>query len=253
MWWGRRKNQPQRVEPFSIGKRLEFDVHSHLVPGVDDGASNLSESLALVDRLVALGYRGAVLTPHIYTGLYPNSKATLSAPFAALQAAVKERHPMFTLHLAAEYFTDEHFMQCIQRDDLLSFPVGDARAVLFEMGFQEAAPNVDEAVFELQLNGYQPVLAHVERYPYLVADARALGRLEDRGVWLTVNAASLAGAYGPEIRTFAAELLASGRARMLCSDAHGDRHLQALEALQTDAAVHRALEAGHLDLQRQIP
>lgn len=253
MWWGRRKKQPQRVDPFSIGERLQVDVHSHLVPGVDDGAKDLKSSLALVDQLVALGYRGAVLTPHIYAGLYPNSLATLREPFASLQDAVKERHPEFQLHLAAEYFTDEHFMECIQRDDVLFFPVGDARAVLFEMGFQEAAPNVHEVVFELQLNGYQPVLAHVERYPYLVADARELAKFEDRGVWLTVNAASLTGAYGPEVATFAADLVTSGRARMLCSDAHGERHLNALAALQTHAGVHGALEAGHLALQPAIP
>ncbi len=253
MWWGRRKQQPQRVEPFSIGERLQVDVHSHLVPGVDDGAKDLGASLALVDQLVALGYRGAVLTPHIYAGLYPNSSRGLREPFDALEAAVKERHPGFRLHLAAEYFTDEHFMECVRCNDLLSFPVGDAQAVLFEMGFQQAAPNVHEVVFELQLNGYQPVMAHVERYPYLVADARALAKFEDRGVWLTVNAASLTGAYGPEVAEFAADLVASGRARMLCSDAHGERHLNALAALQTDPRVYGALEAGHLALQADIP
>lgn len=247
-WWARWRKQPDRVAAFPIGERLGIDVHSHLVPGVDDGAPDLDASLRLVGMLVALGYRGAVVTPHVYTGLYPNSRNSLSAPFAALQAAVNEQHPGFALHLAAEYFTDEHFMSCIASDDLLHFPVGDHRAVLFEMGFQEAAPLAHEAVFELQLNGYQPVLAHVERYPYLVAQPAEVARFEDRGVWLTINAASLTGAYGPEVQQFASRLLDAGRVRMLCSDAHGERHLQALGALTTHAGVFRAIERGELTL-----
>jgi protein-tyrosine phosphatase len=254
-WWARWRSHkpPQQTPKFSLGERLKFDVHSHLLPGVDDGASNLDTSLELLSKLVEMGYQGAVLTPHIYPGLYNNSRATLEGPFATLQSAAAEKFPGFSLHLAAEYFVDEQFMDAIQRNDLLHFPVLDQRAVLFEMGFQQLAPQVFDAIFELQLSGYQPVLAHVERYPYLVKDAATVYRFQERGVWLTINAASLAGAYGPEVKNFAADLMQRGWARMLCSDAHGIRHMHALGSLQTDADLGQALKRSDQWVQTHIP
>lgn len=240
-WYERWLRGPERVEPFSIGRALEVDVHSHLVPGVDDGAQSLGESLKLLDQMVALGYRGAVLTPHIYPGLYPNSAATLRPAFQQLVAAAREKWPEFQLHLAAEYFADAEFLDTVRKGDLLTFPVGSVDAVLFEMGFQEVSPVLFDAVFELQLAGVQPVLAHVERYPYVVSDASIAAKLHERGVWLTANAASLAGAYGTVVQTFVEELLEKGWIRMLCSDAHGSRHFDALASLQTHAGLKHAL------------
>lgn len=241
-WYERWLRGPERIEPFSIGRALEVDVHSHLVPGVDDGAQSLQESLKLLDQMVALGYRGAVLTPHIYPGLYPNSALTLQPAFQQLVTAANEKWPEFRLHLAAEYFADAEFLDTIRRGDLLTFQVGAADAVLFEMGFQEVSPVLFDAVFELQLAGVQPVLAHVERYPYVVENQALAAKLHERGVWLTANAASLAGAYGTVVQTFVEELLEKGWIRMLCSDAHGSRHFDALESLQTHAGLKHALD-----------
>ena len=243
-WWERWKRTPELVEPFSIGGLLEVDVHSHLVPGVDDGAQDLEESMNLLGRMVELGYRGAVLTPHIYPGLYPNSTATLQPAFEQLVAAARTKWPDFRLHLAAEYFADDAFLETIRKGELLSFPVGATEAVLFEMGFQEVSPVLFDATFEMQLAGLQPVLAHVERYPYVVEQPGFAAKLHERGVWLTVNAASLAGAYGHVVQAFVEDLLDKGWVRMLCSDAHGDRHFDALARLQTHAGLKHALSAG---------
>lgn len=251
-WWATWRKPAPRVQ-FSIGNLLEVDVHSHLVPGVDDGAVSLEQSLSMIEQLVELGYRGAVITPHIYPGLYPNSADTLQPPFQQLVTASAERFPDFTLHLAAEYLIDESFLEAIRTEQLLSFPIGEKQAVLFEMGFQEPAPLLKEVVFEMQLVGLQPVMAHVERYPYLLNQMDFIEELHNRGVWLTVNGASLAGAYGPEIQGFAERLLAAGRIRMVCSDAHGERHLHALKALETNPVLYDALQATSTWVQRLIP
>lgn len=251
-WWGRSKRAPEHVEPFSIGGALRVDVHSHLVPGVDDGAQTLTESLDLIAGLVNLGYQGAILTPHIYPGLYPNSETTLRPAFQELEAASAERWPDFHLHLAAEYYADDTFLDSIRQKELLSFPVGLADAVLFEMGFHEVSPVLFDAVFELQLAGFQPVLAHVERYPYIVEQPALAAKLHDRGVWLTANAASLAGAYGPPVQIFVEDLMKKGWIRMLCSDAHGQRHLDALGAIQTHAGLKDALDQAGTWVQREL-
>ena len=91
------------LEPLDLSA-FRYDFHSHLVPGVDDGAPNLAASIEMIDGLVALGYRGAVTTPHIMVGTYPNDRGTLEPPFDKLRQAVTERHPDFQLALGAEYF-----------------------------------------------------------------------------------------------------------------------------------------------------
>lgn len=228
--------------PFGIGKALRTDVHCHMIPGVDDGVDSLDEALAMIERLRGLGYTGSVLTSHIYTDLYPNSRATLTPGFEALKSAVAARWPDHVLHLAAEYFTDEHFASCIANDDLLWFPARNesgehVRCVLFEFGFHEAPIQAKDVVFQLQMAGYQPVLAHVERYAYWHRDFSVMEDLHNRGVWLTLNAASLAGAYGPETFVAAKSVMERGWCRLLCSDAHGMRHIESLEAVDRSPLV----------------
>jgi protein-tyrosine phosphatase len=243
--------------PLGLGKHLHMDVHCHLLPGVDDGVASADEALEIIGRLRGLGYRGSVLTSHIYAELYPNSPATLRPAFDALQAAVQARFPDYQLHLAAEYFVDQHFEACIASGDLLWFPGvnerGEAvRCVLFEFGFHEAPLQAKDVVFQLQMDGYQPVLAHVERYPYWHQDFSLMEDLHERGVWLTLNAASLAGAYGPETYAVARQVLERGWCRLLCSDAHGIRHIEALEAVDRSPLVQGWASGEAAVLQRGL-
>ena len=239
-----------------IGEHLVTDVHSHMVPGVDDGSESIEQSLAMIDRLVAMGYRQSVITPHIHSDIYPNSIHTLRDPFQKLQEAVAKKWPKFKLHLAAEYFLYDHFEHCIAANDLLWFPGKDengreVKCVLFEFGFHEPPMNHEHALFELQMAGYTGVLAHAERYPYWHQSPNEIHSLAERGIWITVNAASLAGAYGPEMYRVARKLVENNTARMICSDAHGLRHMESLEAISKSPVVHQWLENGDPASARQ--
>ncbi len=184
------------LEPLDLSA-FRYDFHSHLVPGVDDGPPDLAASIEMIDGLVALGYRGAVTTPHIMVGTYPNDRGTLEPPFDKLRQAVTERHPDFQLALGAEYFLDASVLGTLRDGDDLLAPGG---RLLFELAFG-APPEeglLKEFLFEAQVRGFQPVMAHIERYPYWHGELHRFGDLADQGVWLQVNAASLAGAYGPE-------------------------------------------------------
>lgn len=245
------------AEPIGIGGILQTDVHCHLIPGVDDGVQDLEEALAIIGRLQELGYTGSVLTSHIYSGLYPNNLDSLHPGFSRLQEAVSRHFPSYRLHLAAEYYTDTHFMDCIASDQLLWFPSLDAsgqsvKCVLFEFGFHEAPMQVEEVVFQLLMNGYQPVLAHVERYPYWHRDFTPMEQLHERGVWLTLNAASLAGAYGPETYAVAKAVLDKGWCQILCSDAHGMRHIDALASVDRSPAVQQWATGYSANRQKDI-
>jgi protein-tyrosine phosphatase len=233
MWRGGifRRSRP---EPLDFSP-LVLDFHSHLVPGVDDGAPDMETALAMVDGLVSLGYRGAVTTPHIYPGVYPNSAAGLQLAFAPLLSAVTERHPGFALHLAAEYQIDDDFVRSVEAGEEI---LAHNKLVLVEVGFHAAPPDglLEEAFFALQKRDFTPVLAHVERYPYWHRQLNVLSDLEARGVILQVNAASLAGAYGPEVQAAGTAALSAGIVGLVGSDAHGPRHISALESLQNSGA-----------------
>ncbi|HCZ08812.1 MAG TPA: hypothetical protein DHV07_06850 [Flavobacteriales bacterium] len=217
------------------------DYHSHLVPGVDDGAPDLEASLEMIDALVSLGYRGAVTTPHVMPGMYPNTPETLRPPFEMLKQAVSQRHPDFKLALGAEYFLDASLLDTVLNGGELLAPGG---RLLFELAFS-APPDpgmLQEFLFEVQLKGLRPVMAHIERYPYWHHELNRFEELHEQGVTLQVNAASLAGAYGPEIQQAAETCIDQGWVRILGTDAHGIRHIDALHASRFRPAVHQLAE-----------
>jgi tyrosine-protein phosphatase YwqE len=182
-----------------------WDFHCHLLPAVDDGLRSLEETRAAIAGLRALGYRGAVLTPHIYPGVYDNTPAKLRESFRLLQQAVDDN---FTLRLAAEYFADETLLADIDREDVLYLELGSQKIVLVEFPTLMPSPAGMDVLLQLRRAGYQPVLAHVERYRYVQLEQSLwLPRLERSGAWLQCDIGSLVGQYGPHPRAFARSLL----------------------------------------------
>lgn len=213
--------------PFSasrVGKPadLGLDFHSHLVPGVDDGVSDLAEARRAIQALRDAGYSGAVVTPHIFRGIYDNTAAGLSAAFAVLLAALGDETETFSLHLGAEYQADEHLLDLIKRNELLAVTVGQERWVLVEFpGHQDDGSTSAICVAALAARGYKPVIAHIERYPY-VAKGRTvwLNRLSRAGAILQADLGSLVGQYGDDARRFAHWLMERDLIRVWGSDLH---------------------------------
>ena len=246
--WPWRRNEAAEA-PF---RELGWDVHSHLVPGVDDGAQDLEASLDMVRGMAALGYRGMVLTPHIMADLYPNSRATLTPAFEILVHAVQDASIPMELQLAAEYLLDVDCLKQVQENDVMTFHCTDDKGLtrqvlLLEFGFHHAPDTalVKELLFEAQTQGLTPLLAHCERYPYLHRDEALLETWHQSGGWMSVNAASLAGAYGPETKHMARRCMERGWVSFLCSDAHGMRHVRALESLEKSRTVRNWMSKGH--------
>ena len=203
---------------------LMLDFHCHLIPGVDDGVRTLEEARATIAGLRALGYRGAVVTPHIYPGVYDNSADALRTAFAALQQDVGHDYPMW---LGAEYHTNDGLFPLIEAGDLLHVALGDARVVLAEFPYLMPAPRGLEALAALRHAGWQPVLAHVERYRYIAQDPEPwLAHLRELDVWIQCNVGSLAGMYGPQPQAFARHLLQRGLPVLWASDVHRPMQVQ---------------------------
>lgn len=244
--WRRRKQKSVRFS------ELKWDLHSHIVPGVDDGAQDMEASLEMVGHLAAMGYEGLVLTPHIMSDLYPNSKATLQPAFDRLVEAVNAAGLRMELRLAAEYLIEAETLAAIEAQDVLTFPCKDAQGaqhelILMEFGFHHPPEEalVKDVLFAAQTHGFTPLLAHCERYPYLHKNEALLDLWRERGGWMSVNAASLVGAYGNEVKDMAHRCMTQGWVSFVCSDAHGMRHVRALESLSHSRHVAQWMEAGH--------
>ena len=236
-------------------KLLITDVHSHLVPGVDDGAPDMTSALALISRLHHLGFERLVTTPHIMSDLYPNTPDILQPRFHELKREVAKRFPSLTLTLAAEYFLDTSFIELLENPDkLLTFRCVDPlngdkhEMLLFEFAFHEA-PNdelLTEAIFKMQTSGITPVVAHCARYPYWHMDRSKLESLHSKGVILTVNAATLLGNYGDLAKETANHAVDQGWIRMVCSDTHAPHHIVAVKELETSEILAKLIESGRL-------
>lgn len=208
--------------------RLGADMHSHVLPGLDDGANDLTDSLELLRALTALGYRKLIATPHIMGDFYKNTPEGVRAALAQVQEAAAAEGMTIELEAAAEYYLDEWFVRRLEnKDELLSFG-GAKRYLLLETSYINESRILGEALFLLKAAGYQPIIAHPERYKYLHGRLEEARSWRQQGTLLQVNLNSLAGYYGPAERHFAEQLIDAAMVDFVGTDAHGLKHADVL-------------------------
>lgn len=222
------------------------DIHSHLVPGVDDGARTLDDALESIERMAGLGIRTIVTTPHFDASLLASPAGAervdeVERAFARLADAVAERFPAVDLRRGFEVMLDDP-----------SPDLSDARLrmagtsfVLVEWPSMRVPPRTQPVLERIVDRGWRPVIAHPERYRD-VGDIRTVAsRWKDAGAFLQVNHGSLTGRYGSRAERGAHALLGAGLADYLASDHHGRPHLE----LQLDEVVARLQDS---DAEEQI-
>lgn len=193
-------------------------MHSHLLPGLDDGAQSLDDSVAMIKALAAMGYRKVITTPHIISDSYRNSPETILPKLAELQLFLKAQNIDTEVGAAAEYYLDESLMQKLAGNEpLLTF---GKNMLLFETNFLNEPMFLKEFIFSATTKGYRLVLAHPERYIYLQHDFRKVQDLIDRGVLFQINLISLTGYYSKESQKLAEKLIKSGHVHLLGTDCH---------------------------------
>jgi tyrosine-protein phosphatase YwqE len=148
--------------PVNLGI-LKTDVHSHFIPGIDDGAQTIDDSIALITQMRNFGYTKVITTPHIMGDAFKNGRHNILPGLETVKNAIKENNIDINIEAAAEYYIDADLEEKIKKKDILSF---GNNYVLFEMPFVSEPSNLSTVIFELQLAGYKPVMAHVERYPF---------------------------------------------------------------------------------------
>ena len=200
-------------------------MHSHLLPGIDDGAADAEMSISLINGLKDLGYVKMITTPHILWDMYQNDEHTIGNAKKVLDEVFDQRSNGVELVIAAEYFMDDHFDELLQNNTPL-FCVRD-KQVLVEFSFASTPLNYKQRLFDLQIKGYQPILAHPERYGYFT-DKKSFDELKDAGCLFQVNLLSIAGYYGKLPMDLASYLIKKGYVDLLGTDLHHSRHLEAL-------------------------
>ena len=208
---------------------MQVDMHSHLIPGIDDGSKTMEESLELISRLKNFGLRKLITTPHVMSEYYKNSPETILPGLEKLREALKQENIDIEIEAAAEYFIDEMLMEKIHNKEKI-LTIGD-NLVLVETGFMAKPLMLKEIFFDMEMNGYKPVLAHPERYQYLIQDKELLHDLLDRDIYFQINLLSLTGFYSKPIKNFAETLIDEGRIRFFGTDCHNHRYLDMLETL----------------------
>ena len=217
------------------------DMHSHLIPGIDDGSDSVEESIIMIKGLLELGFDKFVCTPHIMSDFFKNNKETISIAFQELIKALEREKINIQLEFAAEYYLDEGFIQKLETKEILTF--GD-NYLLFETSYMNKPGNLREVIFEMLTSGYKPILAHPERYTYMFDDFSKYEELYNTGVLFQINMNSLTGYYSKASKKIAEKLIDNNMVDFLGSDCHKPRHVPIMKQAMLTKYYAKALASG---------
>lgn len=220
----------KKIQELQQTNIIHTDMHSHLLPAIDDGAKSIEDSILLIKKFVELGYKKLITTPHIMSDFYRNTPEIINSKLDQLHQEIQKLGWTIELKAAAEYYLDEGFMAKLNAKEPLLTLEQSKKYILFETSYMNASPHFDNAVFEMQSQGYHPVLAHPERYVYLFDNFDKLKKWYDKGVFFQINTNSLNGYYSADSKRIAEKLIDNKMVNFIGSDCHGERHLKNMQA-----------------------
>lgn len=239
--FSRSKDSAAGKADFSL---LKTDMHSHLIPGIDDGSPDMATSLHLVKGMAALGYSKLITTPHIMWDMYKNTREGILEKLELLRSAVKEQGLNIEIHAGAEYFLDEHVEQLVKNNEPLLTVSGSMVLTEFSLAFP--SHSLKDILFDMQMQGYQPIIAHPERYIYLEHNKDFYDELKDIGCLFQLNLLSLGNYYGRSVHELANYLIKKGYYDLIGTDLHHTRHLEGLNNSSLTIPLKKLLESGKI-------
>lgn len=199
-----------------------IDIHSHLLPNIDDGAQNFQDTVFLIERLKNMGMSEFITTPHIYETFWNNSTISIQEKEQETISNLRLQSIEIPLKAAAEYFIDDHFIELFKKGEILTLK---DNYVLVEISYLKAPINIYNTIFDLQVAGYRPVLAHPERYSYYHKNFNEYLKLKDAGCLFQLNLLSTVGYYGEAVFETGKKLLNNGLIDFVGSDVHHKKHV----------------------------
>ena len=200
------------------------DIHSHVLPGIDDGAKTIEDTKFLLENMIDFGFSKVITSPHTIENIWNNTPATISQALAFTKENLTALADKVALKAASEYILDDHFVKLFEEEKLLTIK---DNFVLVEMSYINPPIQLLDYLFNLQVAGYTPILAHPERYVFYHSDFSNYAKLKKAGCYFQMNLLSATGYYGREVAKIADELLKKGMVDFVGSDFHHKNHVKA--------------------------
>ena len=227
LFGGKTKNEKTYLNKLSW---ITWDIHNHLLPGIDDGSPDVEQSMELIKGLKDLGIHKSVSTPHVMFGVHNNTPETIQAAHQSLSSALTNNNIDFELKYSAEYMIDDQLDSIIENDQLCLMP---NKYVLIEMSYLSESKSLFIIIKNLLERGLQPILAHPERYNYYHNNFKIFEEIKNAGCMLQLNLLSISKYYGEHVKTAALTLIRAGMYDFVGTDMHHTRHLDALKRVVT--------------------
>ncbi len=208
------------------------DIHNHILPGIDDGAKTVDDSINLISTFSDFGVKNFVFTPHIMNHYYPNTPSTVRRSYDMLKKElVAKGMENIQIDYAAEHMIDDNFENLLENGSVLPLK---KEFLLIEMSYLQPPLNFDKSVEKIKQRGIYPILAHPERYGYLHKEPIKYSLYRENNILFQLNLLSLSDYYGKEIKKIAHKLLEKDFYNYVGSDVHNMRHLHQLKNLTVD-------------------
>jgi len=206
------------------------DIHNHILPGIDDGARTVDQSLQMIKAFQDFGCKNFIATPHIMHNYYPNDKETiLNALNEVKNELIRKNLKNVSISAAAEHMIDSNFESILESGHVMPLA---KNYLLVEMSYLQASINFDIAIQKIATNRFFPILAHPERYVFLHGRSKKYGKYKEEGIMFQLNMLSLSEFYGKEVQKSAFRLLEEGLVDFIASDAHNLEHIEKLKSVK---------------------
>lgn len=242
MWFFTKKKKVKEQVRYDIGAYMTVDIHSHLLPGIDDGSPDTATSIRLINGLTAKGIQKIITSPHVMADIHKNTPESIQQANNTLMPALQAAAVTVPFSYGAEYLLDEQFIDKLQNGQLL--PLFD-NYLLVETPFLYRPFNLEDHIFQIQAAGYIPILAHPERYLYMFSEQELFFKMKNLGCKLQLNVLSLTGYYGKSEKDCAKFLLDNNLYEYFGTDMHHERHLRNFTEFRVDEDVARLLDKNY--------
>ena len=232
-----KKNKKEEVilPPFDFSE-IGVDMHSHLLPGIDDGSQSMDHTIGMILKFEEMGFNKLITTPHIMQDCYPNSPTIINKKLQLVVSELEQLGIGMHIEASAEYNVEDSLFDKVKSNDLLPFKSGH---LLFEYSFFSKPNQTEKLVFDLVVKGYKPIIAHFERYPYYHNQPEILQSYRDRGVLIQLNLLSIIGHYGPEVQKQAFYMIDNHFVDFVATDCHRIEHLELLQRFASHPYFHK--------------
>jgi len=194
-----------------------IDIHTHILPGIDDGSKDINESLDILRALVNQGVTEVIATPHIITGVYNNTKKIIDEKIEQLKTEIIANKLPIKVYKGAELYYEPNIIEKTKQEEL---NLAGSNYILIESDLQRFPDNFEKTLYQFQVAGYIPILAHAERFTPFLNDFNRLINIANRGILIQLNSGSFFGNYGENVQKLAYRILQTGCVHFIASDVH---------------------------------